>query len=160
MSTRSLPQTRFRRWQAVTLNGLAKRTLAITMRANRAGLLGPTATYVGLSIASRLSHVALHLLRLRSVENRPAHSITLDPQSQRVVVRFLLKLAVISFAALLLSGAPWGRRIAITAIVMFSALTSSGLAILRQERPFSGSLNYWDETVWFLAIGAAAQRFL
>jgi hypothetical protein len=142
MSMRSWPQIRLRPWRAVKLNSLAKRTLALTIEAYRAGLLGPSATYVGLSIASTMNHMAMRLVRWRSDEGGPMGSVAFDPQSQYVVSRFLLKLAILSIAALVQLEAPWGFRIAIMSIATFSTLTSSGLAVFWRERPLSGSLNY------------------
>jgi len=155
MSTRSWPQIRLRRWRAVKLNSLAKRTLAMTIRAHRAGLLGPSGTYVGLSIASTMNHIAMRLISWRSVEYERAQRMAFDHQSQYVLKRFLLKFVFLSVVALAQLEAPWGFRIAIMSIATFSALTSSGLAVFWRERPLSGSLNYWDEATWLLAVGAA-----
>ena len=157
MRMTSWPQIRLRRWRAVKLNSLAKRTLAMTIRAHRAGLLGPSATYVGLSIASTMNHIAMRLIRWRSVEYEQVQSMAFDSRSQYVLKRFLLKLAFLSVAALAQAQAPWGLRTAATALAILSVLTSVGLAVFWRERPIAGALNYWDEAVVFLAIGVAAQ---
>ena len=80
-----------------------------------------------------------------------------NPQSRYVLNRFLLKLVILSIAALAQIQAPWGIKIAVTTLAIFSALLSAGLALFWGERPVAGTLNYWDEVVAFLAIGVAAQ---
>jgi hypothetical protein len=160
MATRSWPHIPTRRWRAKTLNILAKRAFVFTMRAYWAGLFGPSATYVGLSIASALDRTAMRLLRRRSGKDRLVRDMTLDPQSRSVLKRFLVKIAILSIAALAVVEAFGGLRIAVTDLAMFSGLVSCGLAVFRRQRPMAGSLNYWDEAAAFLAIAAAAQWLL
>ena len=138
-------------------NILARRALALTMRAYWAAFLGPSATYLGLSMASALNLAALGVLRRRSAKERPVSEMILDSQSRYVLKRFLLKLVFLSIAALLQMQAPWGFRIAITTLAIASALLSACLAVSWRERPVAETLNYWDEAAAFLAIGIVAQ---
>ena len=84
----------------------------------------------------------MRLIRWRSVEYEQAQRMAFDP---------------LSVAALAQAQAPWGLRTAATALAILSVLTSVGLAAFWRERPITGTLNYWDEAVVFLAIGVAAQ---
>lgn len=141
------------------MNILAKWSLAFTMRAYWAGLLGPSATRTGLLVASALNRTALRPLRRRSGNDRPARGRTVDPQSRYALKRFLLKLAMLSIAALAQVQAPWGLVIATTYLAILSALICAGLALVRSERPIAETLNYWDEAFAFLAIGLVARCF-
>jgi len=80
-----------------------------------------------------------------------------DPQSRYVLNRFLLKLVILSIAALAQIETPWGVKIAVTTLALLSTLLSAELAVFWGERPTAGILNYWDEAAAFLAIGVAAQ---
>jgi hypothetical protein len=95
--------------------------------------------------------------RRRPTKNEQLGGNAIDPRSRYVLKRFLLKLAFLSLAALAQAQAPWGFRIAVTALAVLSGLISAGLAVFWRERPIAGALNYWDEAVVFLAIGIAAQ---
>jgi hypothetical protein len=121
------------------------------------GILGPSVTYVGLSIASKLNRNTLRLSRRRSIRERLVCGMVLNPQSRYVLKRFLLKLAFLSVAALAQVQAPWGFRVAVTTLAILSALFSAGLAVFWRERPIAATLNYWDEAVVFMAVGVVAQ---
>jgi hypothetical protein len=147
--TASSPHTPTWHWKARALNGLAKQALALTMRAYWAGILGPSATKVGLSIASKLNRSAFRHSRRRSVRGQPVRDMLSDPQSRYVLNRFLLKLVVLSNVAPAQIQAPLGIKIAVTTLAIFSALLSAGLALVWGERPVAGTLNYWDEVAAF-----------
>lgn len=141
------------------MNVLAKWSLAFSIRAYSAGVLGPSATKAGLFVASTLNRTALRLLGRRSENDRPARGGTFDLQSRHVLKRFLLKLAILSPAALAQAQAPWGLETAAKSLATFSALICAALALVKGERPIAETLNYWDEAIAFLAIGLAAWPF-
>jgi hypothetical protein len=156
MAIRFWPQLPTRRWRARILNILATRSLALTLRAYAAGVLGPSATKAGRFLASTVNRTALRLLRRRRDNDRPARGGTFDLQSRHVLKRFLLKLTIRSLAALAQARAPWGLATAAKLLATFSALICAALALLKDERPIAETLNYWDEAIAFLAIGLAA----
>ncbi len=157
MAIESWPHVPSRHWRARELSSLARRALALTVRGYWAGLLGPSATRIGLSVASKLNHAAIRHLRRRRVRDEPLGDRAFDPQSRYVLKRLLLKLALLGFAALMQAQAPWGLRLAVTALAVFSALISVGLAAFWRERPIAATLNYWYEAMVFVAAGVAAQ---
>ena len=80
-----------------------------------------------------------------------------DSQSRYVLRRFAVKLAFLAAVAVVQAETRWGFKAAMGALAILSALIDAGLAAVRRERPMSGSLNYSDEAIVFLAIGIAAR---
>jgi hypothetical protein len=77
-------------------------------------------------------------------------------KSIQVVVRFMLRMAIL-LAFALLGGTSFARNM--VALLWMSTVLCAVVATMRRELPFRTELNHWDEMTAYLALCSLASTF-
>lgn len=79
-------------------------------------------------------------------------TMTSEPKMKYVLLRFALKLALLSVFAVSRSFPTGGAGKVLATLTLFSGVVDSGLALYHREDPFAMRLTYWDEAAAFVAL--------
>ena len=87
---------------------------------------------------------------------QPSQNLPGQLKTVQVVVRFVLRLAVLVLFAMFAGAGFAGSMVALS---WMSAVLCAVAAVMRRERPFRDDLNHWDEMTAYMALCALAGRF-
>jgi len=87
---------------------------------------------------------------------KPSENLPESLKSIQVVVRFMLRMAIL-LAFAWLGSSSFAQNM--VALLLMSATLCTAYAVMRGELPFRADLNHWDEMTAYVALCSLASRF-